>query len=121
MGVASTNIDDAAEAVKLLKALHESQNSKIIVVADVPEQRAKQVKNRTEFLKKRYGIQLVYVSSSQVNEIYRIVDKREAENIAEKWINEAEKVVEPTRQEIINAARLYLALKSSSTSTERMR
>lgn len=111
VGVASSNIDDAAKAIRLLKALHEFQNSKIIVVADVPEQRAEQVKRRAEFLRKRYGIQLVYVSSSQVNEIYRTVDQREAENIAEKWINEAEKVVEPTRQEILNAAKLYLALK----------
>jgi len=42
---------------------------------------------------------------------YDVVDEKEAEEIANKWIREAKKVVEQDKTSIIKSARLYLALK----------
>jgi len=52
------------------------------------------------------------ISKEQQLEAYRAIDSRTAEAEAEAyWLKAARKIVEPSREEIINSARLYLAIK----------
>ena len=51
------------------------------------------------------------MTSDELNAYYEKTDGAEAEKIADKWIREALKVVEPTKEEIVKSARMYLALK----------
>ncbi|MEM3356265.1 MAG: hypothetical protein QW166_00385 [Candidatus Bathyarchaeia archaeon] len=44
-------------------------------------------------------------------EAYKNADKREAEGLARKWIAESEKVLEPTFEDVVKSARVYLAMK----------
>ena len=48
-----------------------------------------------------------------MNDIYRAGDKDEAKKVADRWISEAEKVIEPPRIEIEKAAAMYLAMVSA--------
>jgi hypothetical protein len=65
-----------------------------------------------EEVKKRLGVELVSVTVDQTIELFEAVDPQAAEAEAEKyWISQAKKIVEPSRAEIIQAARFYLALK----------
>lgn len=45
-------------------------------------------------------------------EAYRNADKTRAKNFAKKWIDEAEKVLEPSFEDVIKSARVYLAMKT---------
>ncbi|MGB9880150.1 MAG: hypothetical protein ACPLRM_05240, partial [Anaerolineae bacterium] len=57
-----------------------------------------------------FGLELVKRDPQEISAYYEKVGEQEAEEVAERWIREA-KGVESTRQAILNAARLYLAIK----------
>ncbi|MCD6488744.1 MAG: hypothetical protein J7K21_05925 [Desulfurococcales archaeon] len=48
-----------------------------------------------------------------VEKYYNRVDPSKAEELANKWINEAVENLEPDREEIVRAAKLYLAIKNA--------
>jgi len=65
-----------------------------------------------EQVKKRLGAEIVPISVEKTLELHKAVDLKAAEAEAEQyWISKAKKIVEPKRQEIINSARYYLAVK----------
>lgn len=65
-----------------------------------------------EEIKKRLGAELIQVSNDRVQAMMKEVDPKAAEAEAEQyWISQAQRIVEPTRPEIIESARLYLAIK----------
>lgn len=60
----------------------------------------------------RLGAEIVPLRNEQVLETYQAVDLKAAEAEAERyWISCAREIVEPTREEIIGSARLYLAIR----------
>jgi hypothetical protein len=65
-----------------------------------------------EAVKKKFGAELVTVPNDRVMEIFKSIDPKEAEAEAQEyWLSQAKKIVEPTRPEIIDSAKLYLATK----------
>ncbi len=65
-----------------------------------------------EQIKKRFGAELISVDNARVQELFKAVDPKVAEAEAEQyWLSQATRIVEPTRQEIIDSARLFLAVK----------
>ena len=64
-------------------------------------------------VKQRLGAELVTISNDTVMEAMKAVDPKAAEKEAQEyWISKARRIVEPTRPEIIESARLYLAVKN---------
>lgn len=57
-----------------------------------------------------FGLELVRRNPQEISAYYAKVSEQRAEEIAEKWIREAKRV-ESVRQAVVNAARLYLAMK----------
>jgi L-fucose isomerase-like protein len=51
------------------------------------------------------------VSFDDINAAYKRVDPEEAAGWADRWIGEAQEVVEPTREDILDSAAIYLAMK----------
>lgn len=105
LAVASSDFEDVVEATKLVKAVALLKKSKIIVVTD------RDVKKIAEAIKSSLGVEVLKTSSEKLNQYYREADAKEAEKWAEKWIREALRVIEPSRDEIVKAARMYLAMK----------
>jgi hypothetical protein len=65
-----------------------------------------------EQIKKKLGAELVPVTNERVHQIMKEIDPKAAEAEAQEyWISQARKIVEPTRPEIIESARLFLAIK----------
>jgi hypothetical protein len=66
-----------------------------------------------EEVKKRLGADLVTIPNQRVLEAMQAVDPKDAEAEAEEyWISQAKKIVEPQRPEIIESARMFLAVKN---------
>ncbi len=61
-------------------------------------------------MKEVFGLELLRRDPQELAEYYKKADEREAEKIAERWIEEA-KGIKCSRQGVVNAAKLYLALK----------
>jgi len=65
-----------------------------------------------ELLKQGFGVELVSFSDAQVKEIWRSIDPAAAEAEARQyWLSQARTIVEPSREKIIEAAKLFLAVK----------
>jgi hypothetical protein len=63
-------------------------------------------------IKRRLGAELISVSNDRVQQMMKEIDPKAAEAEAEEyWISQAKAIVEPKRPEIIESARLYLAIK----------
>jgi hypothetical protein len=66
-----------------------------------------------EQVKKRLGAELIPISVEETMKAHEAVDIKAAEAEAEKyWFSQAKRIVEPSRDEIINSARFYLATKN---------
>lgn len=64
-------------------------------------------------VKAKWGAELIPITVEETLAAHEAVDLKLAEEEAEKyWIKPAKAIVEPTRDEIINATRLYLAMKN---------
>jgi hypothetical protein len=63
-------------------------------------------------IKKGLGAEMISVSNERVQGMLKEIDPKDAESEAEEyWISKARRIVEPSRSEIIESARLYLAVK----------
>jgi hypothetical protein len=105
----SSDYGDLERAAALLRVPVRMRQSRIIVVGDargtLPACSAEQVK-------RRLGPEIVPVSQERILSAHRAVDPKAAEAEAEHyWISQAKKIVEPSRADIINSARMYLAIK----------
>jgi L-fucose isomerase-like protein len=66
-----------------------------------------------EQVKDRLGAEAIQISNEQVIEAHKAVDLKAAEAEAQRyWISQAKKIVEPSHDEIISSARMYLAVKN---------
>lgn len=66
-----------------------------------------------EKIKQRLGAELISVSNDRVQAMMKEIDPKAAETEAEEyWISQARAIVEPKRPEIIESAKLFLAIKN---------
>jgi hypothetical protein len=56
-----------------------------------------------------FGTKIIEVPHKELHEAHQAADKTKAAEWAEKWIQAAEKVIEPSKEEIVNSAAMYLA------------
>ncbi len=98
------------QVVALMRVAPRLRSTRIIVVRG-PQGTAAACS--AEQIKKRLGAEIVPITVEQTFELHKAVDLKAAEAEAEQyWISKAQKIVEPKREEIINSARFYLAMKN---------
>lgn len=98
------------QVVRLMRVAPHLRHTRIIVV------RGPQGTNAAcsaKQVKKRLGAEIIPISVEQTMQLHQAIDIKAAEAEAERyWISKAKKIVEPSRKEIINSARFYLAMKN---------
>ncbi len=109
--IGSSNFQDVIDAVKLFSVMKRMEESKILVVADGESWGSENEKIKK--IKEIFGTEVIRITSEELNSYYQKVDLEEAEKYKEKWIKEALKVVEPTEEEILKSARMYLAIRKA--------
>ncbi len=66
-----------------------------------------------EQVKAKLGAEMIPISVEETLKAHEAVSPRDAEAEARKyWLSKARKIVEPTKEEIINSARFYLAIQN---------
>lgn len=105
--LATSDYGEIAEAAALMRVPPRLRQTRIIYIRNggMDAERTKQFKDKL-------GVDVVSVNNKQLNKAYNAVDDKAAKAEADLWIRGAEKVVEPTREEIVKSTRLYLAMKS---------
>ena len=101
---------ELGHVVALMRVPARMRQTRIIVVG-APQGTAAACS--AEQVKQRLGTEMVPVKNEQVIEAHKAVDLKAAEAEAEQyWISKAKEIREPGREEIINSARMYLAMKN---------
>jgi hypothetical protein len=96
-----------AAAVRPFRAIHHLREARILNVIDRPPD-----EGRIQAWHAKFGTTFQTVNRQRVLDAYKAVDPREAETEARGWIRRAEKVVEPSRDEIERSCRLALAFEN---------
>jgi hypothetical protein len=107
--LASSDYADLERAAALLRVTALMRQTRILYVGGphgtLPARSAKDVQAKL-------GPELISIDVPVVVEAHAAVGLKEAEEEAEQyWIKPAKKIVEPSREEIIKSARMYLAMK----------
>ncbi|MBL8293112.1 MAG: hypothetical protein JNN08_14795 [Bryobacterales bacterium] len=103
-GVSSSNFDDVTQIVRCYEAIRKLKASTILDVCervnrgDVPA------------IPQAFGTRVKTVGAAEINDAYRKASDSEATRWADQWLKEAEKTVEPSRDELVRSARMYLAM-----------
>lgn len=107
--ISTSNRKDLELAIGLLRVPALMKQTRILAI-DGP--RGTKPACSAEEVKKKLGAELITIKNSQVLELARSIDRKLAEEEAERyWIKPAVGIIEPTREEIIESARYYLAVK----------
>jgi len=107
--LSTTDWKELDEAVSLLRVPALMKQTRILAVNGP---RGTKAACSPEEVKKKLGADLVTIKNEQILELAKSIDPKDAEAEAERyWIKPAIGILEPTRQEIIDSATYYLAVK----------
>jgi hypothetical protein len=106
---ASRDYSDLQRAVALLRVPVRMRQSRMILIGRPHGTEAARIPGRVRELT---GVTVVPITVEQAVAAHAAVDLKSAEKEAEEfWIRPAKKIVEPSREEIVKSARMYLALR----------
>jgi len=114
IGLTSSNFKDVVKSVHLFEVIKAMRGAKILDILDKNTYSMAAHRDTKEYSKKlkgSFGTQLITMTSDELNTYYKKANEKEAEKLTDKWIKEAIKVVEPSREEIVKSAKMYLTLK----------
>lgn len=69
-------------------------------------------------IKDVFGVDVVMMTLAQLNQYREQADEKEARVYADKWFNSAKDVVEPSYDDLVQSAKMYLALKRAKEETQ---
>jgi hypothetical protein len=99
----SSNSRDLARAVRPFRAIHHLKEAKILNLTTAP------FEEYAEKVKEKFGVEIKRITLDRVEKTYAAISEAEARREAELWYEGAERVVEPTKEEVYRSARLALA------------
>lgn len=102
-GVSSSQFDDVVRAAKCFECIKKLQSSVILQIGSGFGCSAKGVFEA-------FGTKVVLCNHRQLDDAYKKADLAAAAAWANRWIGNAEKVVEPSREEIVKSGAMYLAM-----------
>lgn len=105
--LATSDFNDLVTAIRPFRAIHHLKRARILAFRNgalYPEY--------VKGIKERFGVEIKFMPRQRLLDAYNAVDPKLAEAEAQRWVDEAEKIVEPTREDILRGARLYFAMKN---------
>jgi hypothetical protein len=102
--VSSSRFEDVSQSVRALDAVVRMKNEAIVCVA-------KRDRSKIEAgIRESMGTKVVTISGTELNALYDKVSEKDGLEWAQQWIKGAARVVEPTKAEIVEGGRMYLAM-----------
>jgi predicted SnoaL-like aldol condensation-catalyzing enzyme len=107
--LSTTDWKELDEAVSLLRVPALMKQTRILAVNGP---RGTKASCSAEEVRKKLGAELITIKNQEILDLAKSIDSKAAEAEAENyWIKPAIGILEPTREEIIDSARYYLAVK----------
>jgi hypothetical protein len=103
-GVSSSDFNDVVQGARCFECLQKLRSSVILSVGGGWG-------CNPEIIEKEFGTRVIRIPFEEIDDLYKKADKEKAKKFADRWIKNAQKVVEPTREEIEKSGAMYLAMK----------
>jgi hypothetical protein len=104
-GVSSSRFDDVVEAVGCVECIQKLRSTIILDVTD-----GEGFWGDPNVIKEVFGTEVRKIGSPEINEAYQKADRIKGDRWAKQWIEEAQRVVEPSQEEIKKSGAMYIAL-----------
>jgi len=112
---ASSKIEDVIEKVKLLRVVQQVRDARMMVLHAEWRQTeifGQPLKAFEDALGEALGSSLVRMTKKEfMEDFYPNVSEAEAKAVAQRWLDEADTIIEPDPAELVTSAKVYLALK----------
>lgn len=105
--VPSSQFADIAEAVKPFRAIQRLRETRILHVNYDEADPA-----YCSAIKDKFGTEIITIKLPELQKAYADASEDEVVADAQRWIKEAEKIVEPSEEDIKKGARMYIAMKN---------
>ncbi len=114
--VSSSDASDTRRALHLITVIRRMRETKILdYMDDVSEWGIRPGEHK--IIRDMFGTEIVLKPGRDLLDYYVAIDESEARRQAVKWMQEAERVVEPAEEVIVQAAQMYLSLKRAMQDT----
>ena len=103
----TSDYKDLEQAARLLRVIPLLRQSRVLVS---PPFKGTPASYTPVEVKERLGVEMVTIPDGRYDAVMATVDQAAAEARAEKWIREAQQMIEPSREDVVKAARASLTL-----------
>lgn len=107
VALSSSRFSDIGPKLRYFDVIHGLRHSRVVAIRD-----RDYPADYIQKIKKQLGVEIVVLDHKAFNAVYQTVSEEEAKKWAERWISEAEKVVEPRFEDVLAGAKTYLTLKA---------
>ncbi len=104
-GVSSSRFEDVVAAVGCFECIKKFRAATVLDVTD-----SEGFWGDPKVIKEVFGTEIRKINSPEINDAYQKADRLQAEKWAKYWVENAEKVVEPSQEEIKKSGAMYVAL-----------
>jgi len=108
IGLSTSNFEELASALRVLDALRRLRETTILYFREVGGVDEGYIARA----KAKLGITIRGMGYWELVQAYKATDERVAWELAREWVERAERVVEPSFDEIMKSARMYLGLRA---------
>jgi hypothetical protein len=103
----TSDLGELPRAIALLSVVPRLRQSRVLIS---PPLKGTPESHSPEKVKARLGVELLPIADGRYDAVLGQVEPAAAEAEAKRWLDEAQRVVEPTREDVVKAARASLAL-----------
>lgn len=103
----SSRYEDIAEAIRPFRAIQRLRETRILHVSlgDADPQYCKAIKDK-------FGTEVISLKYADLEKAWKEADPVECQADCDRWMREAQKIVEPSREDILKGATMYIAMKN---------
>ncbi len=111
--IASSNYEDLLSRFRVLNVIAKLRKTKLLVIDNFNHKRNifSRFKKR-KGIHNKFGIEIKYISPAKLEAEFDQIERQNAIKIVKQWKEDALKIVEPSEEELVKSAKLYLAMNS---------
>ena len=102
----SSRYEDVLVAIRPFRAIHRLKEARVLNVSNGPADAA-----YCQALKEKFGTEVISLTLPDLQKAYEAADRGEAMADMRRWVKEAKKIVEPTKEEILKSSVMYIAMR----------
>ncbi len=102
----SSKYEDVLAAIRPFRAIHRLKEARLLHVSNKPADSA-----YCEAIRNKFGTEVLSLTLPELQKAYAAADQGEAMADMRRWVKEAKKIVEPTKEDILKGSLMYITMR----------